>query len=129
MFLFPVRCRVPWTPRVGRRNCPDPDKVSAILAWKTPKSVTAVRPFLGVAGYGRRFTREFAQRSAPLTALTGKNTQFFWRNACDASFHALKSALSSAPVMAFWDAGPFYLDTHASKVSIGGVLSQVQDQV
>eukprot|EP00117_Sycon_ciliatum_P032506 scpid17251/ scgid4942/ Retrovirus-related Pol polyprotein from transposon 17.6; Protease; Reverse transcriptase; Endonuclease len=112
---------------------PDPDKVSAILAWKTPKSVTAVRSFLGFAGYYRRFIRGFAQRSAPLTALTGKNAQFVWTKACDASFRALKSALSSAPVMAFPDfgpdAGPFLLDTDASKVSIGGVLSQVQDQV
>ena len=110
---------------------PNEAKLVAVRNWKTPKSVTAVREFLGFAGYYRRFIRGFAQRAAPLTALTGKNSRFAWSKACEAAFQALKRSLASAPVMAYPQfedsAGAFILDTDASNVSIGAVLSQIQD--
>ena len=110
---------------------PNEAKLVAVRNWKTPKSVTAVREFLGFAGYYRRFIRGFAQRAAPLTALTGKNARFAWSKACEAAFQALKRSLASAPVMAYPQfedsAGAFILDTDASNVSIGAVLSQIQD--
>ena len=33
----------------------DPAKVEAVSQWETPKSVTEIRSFLGLAGYYRRF--------------------------------------------------------------------------
>ena len=32
----------------------DPSKVEAVPQWETPKSVTEIRSFLGLAGYYRR---------------------------------------------------------------------------
>ena len=33
----------------------DPDKIEAIMNWPTPRNVTDVRYFMGLAGYYKRF--------------------------------------------------------------------------
>ena len=48
---------------------PDSSKVKAILEWEAPKSVTEVRSFLGLAGYYRRFVKDFSMVAKPLTNL------------------------------------------------------------
>jgi len=50
----------------------DPDKVQAVADWPTPRSARAVRGFLGLAGYYRKFVKEFGTIAAPLTALLKK---------------------------------------------------------
>jgi len=50
----------------------DPSKVDAVSQWETPKSVTEVRSFLGLAGYYRRFIEGFSKLALPLTQLTYK---------------------------------------------------------
>ena len=37
----------------------DPSEVEAVSQWETPKSVTEIRSFLGLAGYYRRLLRGF----------------------------------------------------------------------
>ena len=48
----------------------DPEKIEAIVFWKTPRNVVEVRSFLGLAGYYRRFIEGFSRRAKPLTSLT-----------------------------------------------------------
>ncbi|KAG1930770.1 thy-1 membrane glycoprotein [Pimephales promelas] len=103
----------------------DPSKVEAVQAWPTPKTQTEVRSFVGLASYYRRFIKGFAEIARPLHQLTEKGKRFVWREECQEAFQQLKSRLISAPVLAYPDPKkPFILDTDASDVGVGAVLSQ-----
>ena len=39
----------------------DPEKIEAIMGWPTPRNVTDVRYFMGLAGYYRRFIEGFSK--------------------------------------------------------------------
>ena len=54
----------------------DPQKTEAIVDWPSPANVTEVRSFLGLAGYYRRFVKDFSKLAMPLTQLTQKNVPF-----------------------------------------------------
>ena len=63
-------------------------------------------------------------------ALTAKDVPFVWRPACTTAFTNLPDALVRAPVLAFpTETGAYVLDTDASNFGLGGVLSQVQNDV
>lgn len=47
----------------------DPSKVAAIKDWPPPRSLSALRGFLGLTGFYRRFVRNYAILAAPLTDL------------------------------------------------------------
>ena len=57
-----------------------------------------------------------------------KNARFSWGSEQEVAFNQLKRCLTSAPVLGMpRDSGAFYLDTDASDVGLGAVLSQEQD--
>jgi hypothetical protein len=103
----------------------DPSKVDAVLQWDTPKSVTEIRSFLGLAGYYRRFIEGFSRLALPLTQLTRKGHAFVWNKICEESFQALKQRLTSAPVLILPSSNEsFVVYCDASKMGLGGVLMQ-----
>ena len=109
---------------------PDPAKTEKVKHYPTPTDVTSIRQFLGLASYYRRFVPNFARIASPLHSLTRKNTNFVWTEACEAAFCELKRALVSAPVLAypmFGDGRSFILETDASYIGLGAILSQKQD--
>ncbi|KAK3743518.1 hypothetical protein QZH41_015906, partial [Actinostola sp. cb2023] len=78
--------------------------------------------------YYRRFIKGFADIARPLHRLTEKGREFVWTSECDVAFNQLKTTLSTAPVLAYpTSKDPFILDTDASNIGLGAVLSQVQD--
>ncbi|WVZ84441.1 hypothetical protein U9M48_031473 [Paspalum notatum var. saurae] len=102
----------------------DPAKVQAILDWPALRSVRAVRSFLGLAGYYRKFVHNYGTMEAPLTALT-KKAGFAWDDGATAAFAALKAAVTSAPVLAMPDfAKTFVVECDASSHGFGAVLVQ-----
>ena len=83
---------------------------------------------MGLAGYYRKFIRNFSEIASPLTELTKKNRKFLWTENCNLAFEKLKDLLISAPILAYPDTeGSFVLDTDACDNGIGAVLSQIQN--
>ena len=54
----------------------DPSKVKDVLNWKQPQTVTDIWSFLGLAGYYRRFIKDFSKIAKPMTTLLMKNAKF-----------------------------------------------------
>jgi hypothetical protein len=103
----------------------DPKKVEAVQDWPVPRSVTEVRSFLGLAGYYRRFVRNFSRIAGPLTKLTRKYEPFIWTGDCAMAFSELKRRLTSAPVLTIPDQeGGFQILSDASGKGLGCVLMQ-----
>ena len=101
---------------------PDPAKISAVSDYPIPTTVKAIKAFLGLSGYYRRFIRDYAGIAAPLYSLTKKGASFNWSVDCQQAFDSLKSALTSPPVLAYPDYDrPFKVYTDASSFAVGGV--------
>ena len=106
----------------------DPSKVQAVRDWPVPQNVTELRSFLGLCSYYRRFIQGFSTIAKPLHRLTEKGREFAWHDDCEQAFRELKRRLLSAPILGYpMRDGLFVLDTDASNVGVGAVLSQVQD--
>ncbi|KAG7468735.1 Retrovirus-related Pol poly from transposon [Solea senegalensis] len=74
---------------------------------------------------GRRFVRGVLSIAAPLFRLLQKDCVFSWSPECQQAFDTLRRALTESPVLVPPDpALPFVLDTDASNVGLGAVLSQ-----
>ena len=104
----------------------DPEKTDKVAAWPVPTCKREVQQFLRFANYYRHFIRDFAQLARPLHRLTEQTAPFLWSENCQESFDMLRRGLSSSPVLAYPDFTR--LDTDASDVGIGGVLSQLDDE-
>ena len=105
----------------------DPAKLQAVKEFPVPTNVKALRSFLGLASYYRRFIPQFARIAGPLHTLTRKDVEFIWTPACQEAFERLRKLLASAPVLAYPDFKvPFILETDASIHGLGAVLAQIQ---
>ena len=62
-----------------------------------PKTATEVRSVLGLAGYYRRYVKNFAAIAGPLHAVTRKDAVFHWSAECQAAFDKLKKLLTTRP--------------------------------
>ena len=109
---------------------PLPSKIEAIKLIPVPNTVKEVRSFLGLSGYYRRFIKNYATISAPLTKLRTKTctTQFNWTADCENAFTLLKTSLCKSPVLVHLKFGrEFLLQTEASDIGLGAILSQLDD--
>ena len=105
------------------------EKVRAVREWKTPENAKEVQRFLGLATYYRKFVKDFSTIAKPLTKLLRKDAPFTWQEAERTAFNDLKRALTEAPVLVQPDfTKPFKLYTDASRVGLGVILAQVQDE-
>jgi hypothetical protein len=106
----------------------DPAKVAAVQEWPVPTDVHAIRSFLGLCSYYRRFVPRFAEIAAPLTDLTKSDVRDIpaaWGDKQQAAFEELKRRLTSTPLLIHADCTkPYVLRTDASDFAVGSVLSQ-----
>jgi len=77
----------------------DPIKIDSIVKWEPPQNMTQVQSFLGLCNYYRRFVKDFAMISVPLSNLTKKDVKFEWKAEQQEAFDTLKKCLTTAPVL------------------------------
>jgi hypothetical protein len=96
-----------------------------VLNWMPPTNASEIRSFLGLAGYYRRFIKDFSKIAKPMTRLLEKNNDFDWTEECQVSFKELKKRLTSAPVLILPDiTKKFDIYCDASQQGLGCVLMQ-----
>lgn len=88
-----------------------PEKVRCMVEWSTPKNIKALREFLGLTGYYRRFIKGYGIVAKPLTQLLKKD-DFKWNDEAGTFFDKLKKLMVEAPVLTMPDlTQPFILET------------------
>lgn len=104
-----------------------PDKIAAVKDWPQPTSVSDIRSFLGLAGFYRRFVKDFSKIALPITELTKNDSEFVWGEKQQKAFDELKKSLCSAPVLLIPDPKlPYTLNVDACDYAVGGTLQQDQ---
>ncbi|CAI4220874.1 unnamed protein product, partial [Auanema sp. JU1783] len=111
---------------IGREGVKtDPKKVEVINNFPVPKDVNALRSFLGMTNYFRRFIKKYAEISAPLYDLLKGKIKWCWEDCHQQCVDQLKLILTTAPVLKppFGDR-PFFIESDASNIALGCVLLQ-----
>jgi hypothetical protein len=96
-----------------------------VLNWMPPTTASEIWSFLGLAGYYRRFIKDFSKIAKPMIKLLEKNKTFEWTVECQASFEELRKYLTSTPVLVLPDlTKKFDIYYDASCRGLGCVLMQ-----
>lgn len=111
----------------------DPSKVEAIVNYPIPKNTTEIKRLIGLVGYYRRFVKDFSALCSPISDLLHgrkKGQPISWTPEADQAFQAIKSRLTSAPILAAPDfSQTFYLACDSSDTGVGSVLYQQCDGI
>ena len=109
---------------------PDAAKIATVQNYPKPVTKKELRAFLGLTGYYRKFISDFSGRTALLSDMLKKSfpEHLRWTEDTEQAFQSLKQALCKEPVLQAPDfRKKFILQTDASRIGIGAVLSQVGD--
>ncbi|GMF51161.1 unnamed protein product [Phytophthora fragariaefolia] len=94
--------------------------VAAVREFPRPADAAAVKRFVHLPGYYRRFVEEFGSIMALLTTLLRKYVAWQWAEAQEEAFQIIKLLLTTKPVLIYRDFKlPFRVVTDASKVGLG----------
>ena len=106
---------------------PGKQKILAVSNFPTPTNVHAVRQFLGLCSYFRKYVQGFATLATPLTNLLKQKVGFMWNQEQQTAFEKLKQKLTERPVLALYQPDlETEIHTDTSQKGIGGILLQKQ---
>jgi protein-tyrosine phosphatase len=73
----------------------DPEKVTKIKEWPSPKSIFEVRSFHGLAIFYRKFIKDFSGICAPMMDTVKKKHKYFkWTEEAERIFNILKEKIT-----------------------------------
>lgn len=107
---------------------PSPSKVEALVSFRRPENASEVKSFLGLANYMNKFINNLATLDEPLRRLTEQSVKFEWTSEHQASFEAIKNALSHSVSLGYFNvehATSVIVD--ASPNALGAVLVQTDN--
>ncbi|GMF31863.1 unnamed protein product [Phytophthora fragariaefolia] len=101
----------------------DPEKIEAVCAWPVPQGQKQLRQWLGLATYLHHYSKNFAATIRPLSQLLKADAAWSWRPEHQTAFDAVKTRLSTAPVLMLPDhSKAFHVVCDASDFAIGCAL-------
>ena len=104
---------------------PIPLKTLPVQMFKIPSTRKQLKSFLGMAGYYRKFVKDYASKAAILHGLDRNDITFTWTPAHQEAFDLLKNEICEATLLAHPDySKTFIIDCDASNIGLGAVLSQ-----
>ena len=80
----------------GQGTQVDKSKIKAVKEWPTLENVNQVRSFHGLAGFYRRFVKDFSTIAAPLNELTKKGVAFNWREPQENAFSRIEEKVDGS---------------------------------
>ena len=112
---------------VGRHGImADPEKTRALNNFPTPKNLTELRSFLGLANQLGQFTDKLSALMQPLRDLLKTRNEFLWTPDHQNAFNNIKDHLASPPILTNFDPSrETELHTDASRTKgLGFILMQ-----
>ena len=102
----------------------DPRKTTAMQQWLVLTTIKALRGFLGLTSYYRKFIKGYGTIAKPLIDLL-KEDSFLWSDTALEAFNALKVAVIQPPILALPNfSKPFTIECDASSIGLGAILMQ-----
>ena len=109
---------------------PDPEKIRAINEMPPPVDKEGVLRILGTVNYLDKFIEHKADLQEPISQLTQKDAVFVWEKPQQEAFNHLKSVITSAPALAYFDnTKETVLNVDASIKGLGAVIMQDENQL
>ena len=104
---------------------PDLEKIRAIICMQPPQSIQQLQSFNGMVNYLKRFSPVLSKLTEPLRKLQKSDTVWAWESEQQTAFEKTKSALTTLPVLAYFDKSKEHIiQTYVSKTGLGAVLLQ-----
>ena len=104
---------------------PSESKIKALKDAARPENAKAVRSFLGMTNYLKRFIPDYSTITYPIRKLTKQDSQFIWDTHCEDAFQQIKSSLTSRSCISYYDGkSELFVYCDASPVGISSILLQ-----
>ena len=106
---------------------PDPTKVKGIMHIPSPKNKAEILAFQGTVNFLAKFLPRLSDKKQTIRDLVKQDVEFVWGRAQEESFETVKSLISKAPVLGFYDSkAELVIQCDGSSSGFGATLIERQ---